>query len=125
MARTWLISAAIFGFLSVVFGAFGAHGLKNVLDQYGHIVYDKAVRYQMFHTLALFALGLLQMQLKNVSFKIAGWAFIAGIILFSGSLYALALSGIKILGILTPFGGVSFTIGWIAMGYTVYKGLKE
>ena len=124
MSRTWLISAAIFGFLSVALGAFGAHGLKNVLDEYGHIIYDKAVRYQMFHTLALFALGVLQIQFKEVSFKIAGWAFIIGIILFSGSLYVLSLTGIKMLGMLTPIGGVSFTVGWFYMGYAVYKNVK-
>ncbi len=125
MSRTWLISAAIFGFLSVALGAFGAHGLKNVLDEYGHIVYDKAVRYQMFHTLALFGLGVLQLHYKTVSFRIAGWAFIIGIILFSGSLYLLALTGVKWLGALTPVGGISFTIGWFYMGYAVYKNVKE
>ena len=125
MARFWLISAAVFGFLSVALGAFGAHGLKDVLSEYGHIVYDKAVRYQMFHTLALFALGVLQIQLKEISFKICGWSFIIGIILFSGSLYLLALTDIKWLGALTPFGGVAFTVGWFWLGYTIVKNVKK
>jgi len=73
MTKFWLISAAIFGFLSVALGAFGAHSLKNSLDEYGKSIYEKAVIYQMFHALALFAVGFSQHLIKGASFSVAGW----------------------------------------------------
>jgi len=93
MVKVWLVSATIFGFLSVALGAFGAHSLKHLLDEYGKAIYEKAVIYQMFHAIALFAVGLLQHLLKNTSFSLAGWGLFVGIVLFSGSLYLLAITG--------------------------------
>jgi len=122
MARFWLISAGIFGFLSVALGAFGAHSLKNVLDDYGKSVYEKAVLYQMFHTMALFAVGLLQHFQKQTFFSVAGWGFLIGIVLFSGSLYLLAVTGIKWLGTITPIGGVAFLFGWFWLVVSLLKG---
>ena len=102
-------------------GALGAHSLKNVLDEYGKSIYEKAVIYQMFHTMGLFAVGLLQMFLKNASFSISGWSFLTGIFLFSGSLYLLALTGIKWLGAITPFGGIAFLLGWAFLGFKIIR----
>jgi uncharacterized membrane protein YgdD (TMEM256/DUF423 family) len=121
MAKFWLISAGIFGFLSVAFGAFGAHSLKNILDDYGKSIYEKAVLYQMFHTMALFAVGLLQHFQKETSFTMAGWGFFIGIVLFSGSLYLLAVTGIKWLGAITPIGGIAFLFGWFGLVLAIVK----
>ncbi|MBE9536491.1 MAG: DUF423 domain-containing protein [Proteobacteria bacterium] len=121
MVKFWLVSASIFGFLSVALGAFGAHALKDVLSAHGKSIYEKAIHYQMFHTIALFAVGLLQYQFKELSFSPAGWGFFLGILIFSGSLYALSLTGIKWLGAITPIGGTAFIIGWLWMAYTLGK----
>ena len=112
MVKIWLLLAAFFGFLSVALGAFGAHSLKNILDEYGKSVYEKAVLYQMFHSMALSAVGVLQHLFKEIPFSPAGFGFLIGILLFSGSLYVLAISGLKWLGAITPFGGLSFLFGW-------------
>jgi uncharacterized membrane protein YgdD (TMEM256/DUF423 family) len=112
MVKNWLFSAALFGFLSVALGAFGAHSLKNILDEYGKSVYEKAVLYQMFHSMALFAVGVLQHLFKGISFSPAGFGFLIGILLFSGSLYVLAITGIRWLGAITPIGGIAFLFGW-------------
>jgi len=98
----------LFGFLSVVLGAFGAHSLKNFLDEYGKVIYEKAVVYQMFHAIALLAVGLLQHHAKNTSFSLAGCGFFVGVVLFSGSLYLFAITGMKWLGAITPIGGLHF-----------------
>ncbi len=122
MVKFWFLSAGIFGFLSVALGAFGAHSLKNVLDDYGKSIYEKAVLYQMFHTTALFAVGVIQHFDKETSFSMAGWGFLIGIILFSGSLYLLAITGIKWLGAITPIGGVAFLFGWFWLVWAIIKG---
>ncbi len=121
MVKFWLVSAAIFGFLSVALGAFGAHSLKNILDDYGKSIYEKAVLYQMFHTMALFIVGVMQHFNKETSFSVAGWGFFAGIILFSGSLYLLATTGIRWLGAITPIGGVAFLFGWFWLVVSIIK----
>lgn len=112
MVKVWLFLAALFGFLSVALGAFGAHSLKNILDAYGKSVYEKAVLYQMFHSMALLAVGVLQHLFKEISFSPAGFGFLIGILLFSGSLYFLAITGLKWLGAITPIGGLAFLFGW-------------
>jgi uncharacterized membrane protein YgdD (TMEM256/DUF423 family) len=121
MVKVWLVLAAVLGFLSVALGAFGAHSLKNLLDEYGKSIWEKAVLYQMFHTMALFAVGLCQLFFRNVSFSMAGLFFGAGILLFSGSLYLLAITGIKWLGAVTPFGGIAFLLGWVWLGIQITK----
>jgi uncharacterized membrane protein YgdD (TMEM256/DUF423 family) len=122
MLKFWLISAAISGFLSVGLGAFGAHSLKNILDEYGKSIYEKAVLYQMFHTLALFLVGILYHLFKKTSFFLAGWGFFIGIVLFSGSLYVSAITGVKWLGVITPIGGLAFLFGWFWLIWTFSKG---
>jgi len=121
MARFWLVAASIFGLLSVALGAFGAHSLKNILDDYGRSVYEKAVLYQMFHTMALFAVGLMQHLDEETSFSMAGWGFLIGIVLFSGSLYLLAVTGMKWIGAITPLGGVAFLFGWVCLAWTLIR----
>ncbi|MBD3226482.1 MAG: DUF423 domain-containing protein [Caldithrix sp.] len=121
MYKTWLILFAVFGFLSVAIGAFGAHGLKSILDDYGKSIFETGVQYQMFHSLALLAVGVLQYQFKIASLNKAGWAFTAGIVLFSFSLYILAVTGFKWLGAITPIGGLCFLFGWVWLLYQFLK----
>ena len=122
MNRFWLTIAALSGFLCVALGAFGAHALKNVLDSYGRDIYEKAVQYQMFHTVALLLAGILQNYYPHHSFAVAAWSFLLGIILFSGSLYVLALTGVKWWGAVTPFGGLAFLLGWAWLAYALMRG---
>ena len=110
-----IISGAVHGFLAVSLGAFGAHALENVLDDYGQGIWDTAVQYQMFHAAGLILIGILMSaklfgEMKQL--KTAMICMNAGIFFFSGSLFVLALSGIKVLGAITPIGGVFFLIGW-------------
>ncbi|MBM4339835.1 MAG: DUF423 domain-containing protein [Deltaproteobacteria bacterium] len=121
MVKFWLILSAISGFLTVALGAFGAHSLKNLLDDYGKSIYEKAILYQMFHTMALFGVGLLQHFIKQHSLAAAGWGFLMGILLFSGSLYLLAITGTKWLGATTPIGGISFLFGWAYLIWVLAK----
>lgn len=102
--------------LAVITGAFGAHGLKNSLGAYGLEIWHTAASYQMVHSLALILLGLFEGQ-KQTQLKLPRSLFLAGIVLFSGSLYALALTDMKILGAITPLGGLSFMGGWLAFGW--------
>ena len=111
----FLVFGAVLGCLVVILGAFGAHGLKDILDEYGKTIYEKAVLHHMFHTMAILVLGLIEKIQPELQLFLVGWAFILGIILFSGSLYILAITGIKSLGIITPIGGVFFIIGWVLL----------
>ncbi len=120
MSSTLLTLTALSGFLTVALGAFGAHALRETLDAYGTDIWNKAVLYQMFHTVALLALWLIAAQ-KNINLTPAAWAFVAGIILFSGSLYILAVSGVKILGAVTPLGGLSFLFGWGWLAWQAFR----
>jgi uncharacterized membrane protein YgdD (TMEM256/DUF423 family) len=110
-----LVIGAISGCLVVILGAFGAHGLEDILDEHGKSIYEKAVLYHMFHTMAILVLGLIEKIQPEMQLSLAGWAFIFGIILFSGSLYILAVTGFKWMGMITPFGGVFFIIGWVLL----------
>ncbi len=112
---------AILGGLTVALGAFGAHALKPYLDAYGVTVWNKAVFYQALHSLALLALPLFSEIMSSKAISITGYMFIVGVLLFSGSLYILALSGIKILGAITPIGGLAFVIGWIWLAFALYQ----
>ena len=111
----YLMIGAISGCLVVVMGAFGAHALKDILDDYGKSIYNKAVLYHMFHSIALLILGLINKIQPEIPLFIVGGSFLFGIILFSGSLYILAITGIKPLGMITPIGGVLFIIGWVLL----------
>ena len=120
--QTSLLLGAISGGLAVAIGAFGAHALKPLLMETGReATFELAVRYQFYHTLALLATGLLTSETSRRALRYSSLCFILGIIFFSGSLYVLCFTGIKMLGAVTPFGGVFFILGWILLGVGVYK----
>ena len=121
MLRIYLLLAALFGFSGVALGAFAAHGLKARLSAEYLAVFHTAVQYQMIHALALLAVGLLGPQLPGRLLTAAGGLFALGILLFSGSLYLLVLSGVGALGIVTPFGGLAFLAGWLCLGVAAWK----
>ena len=106
---------ALSGCIVVALGAFGAHGLKDVLETYGKSIFDKAVLYQMFHTFAILILGIIEKVIPDLEVQIVGITFLFGILFFSGSLYLLAITGMKWLGMITPVGGLLFIIGWILL----------
>lgn len=120
--KTFIIIAAINAALAVALGAFGAHGLEGkIADKYLE-TWQTGVQYQMFHAGGLFVIGLLWNHLSSHNLlSWSGWAMLAGIILFSGSLYILSVSGISKLGMITPLGGVAFITAWILMIVAVYK----
>ena len=116
MDRTFFLLGAVLGFLGVAFGAFGAHGLKNRLSPELLAVFETGVRYQMYHVFALLIVAAAIGHIGSARLLvISGWSFFSGILLFSGSLYALALTGVGMLGAVTPIGGVLFLIGWASL----------
>ncbi len=122
--KSSIVSGAIHGFLAVALGAFAAHALKEVLDDYGAGIWDTAVQYQMFHAVALILVGVLMSKAifgEVKALKTAMICFNLGIIIFSGSLMVLAYTGIKVLGAITPIGGVLFLIGWFMIIKTALK----
>ena len=120
MDKLSLISGSLLALLSVVIGAFGAHALKDHLNEYSKMIYEKAVVYQMFHSLGLILVGVLSNQTSE-NFALISWMLIIGILLFSGSLYILAVTDVKWIGAITPVGGTLFIIGWIILFYKVLK----
>ena len=108
------------GFVGVGLGAFGAHGLRGRLSPEMLSVFETGVRYQMYHALALLAVALMMSRVEGRLVVIAGWSFTAGILIFSGSLYALALTGVTTLGAITPIGGVAFLAGWVALAIAAF-----
>ena len=122
-SRWALSSGAALALLAVLSGAFAAHGLKTILDAQQLVLFETAVRYQMYHALALLVVGILASvrQFSESLLKLAAFAFILGIFLFCGSLYALALSGITWLGAITPLGGTAFLAGWLALMIAALK----
>ena len=121
--RLFLILGAILGGLSVACGAFASHALKAHLSPRSLEIFETGARYQMYHALALLIVGLLFYQLSDSSawLTISGWAFTVGILLFSGSLYALSLSGIGWLGAITPVGGLAFLVGWSCLAIASFR----
>jgi uncharacterized membrane protein YgdD (TMEM256/DUF423 family) len=117
-----LILGALSGFISVAAGAFGAHALKARLSADLVAVFETGARYQMFHALALVAVAWAVSRWPGSSAALAGWLFVAGTVLFSGSLYALSLSGVRTLGAITPIGGVAFLAGWLALAWAALRG---
>jgi uncharacterized membrane protein YgdD (TMEM256/DUF423 family) len=115
----WGATGALLLALAVLVGAFGAHALKERLDAYGLQIYERAVFYHFVHALGLVAIGIVIATHASTSgaLGVAGWLLLAGIVVFSGSLYALALSGIKVLGAITPIGGLCFVAGWVAFAW--------
>ncbi len=127
----WTLLAAIFGGVGVALGAFGAHALKGRLSPEDLAVFDTAVRYQFIHALALIGCDVIGLWLaaanpgssgdSSTALRVAGWCFVGGIAVFSGSLYALVATGIRKLGMVTPIGGVAFIVGWVALGIAAWQ----
>jgi uncharacterized membrane protein YgdD (TMEM256/DUF423 family) len=117
-----LLWGAIMGGMAVAIGAFGAHALKPILIATGREdTFELAVRYQFYHSLALLLIGVLARHIQVKLLGVSSWFFIAGILIFSGSLYTLSLTGITWLGAITPIGGVCFLAGWLLVALSVLK----
>jgi len=120
--RKIIIISGISGFLGVAFGAFGAHALKDILSPEMHIIYEKAVIYQMFHTLAMLVCGILVFHFPMIKgFRVAAYLFLAGIIIFSGSLFAYSISGVINYALITPVGGLCLLAGWILLAVSAFR----
>ncbi len=117
-----LLTAAVLGGLSVGIGAFGAHALRATLEAGGRLeTFDTAVKYQFYHTLALLAIGILMHHIPDKRLGYAALAMVIGIVIFSGSLYVLCLTGVRWLGAVTPLGGVALIVGWGLLAVGVYQ----
>lgn len=126
MAKTFLLVAAISGLLAVALGAFGAHALKDRLASDLLSVYHTGVQYHFYHTLALLLVGALLLHAPQASLlHWSGWWFVAGMVIFSGSLYVLAITGTRWLGAVTPLGGLALLAGWISLAMAVYRQVGE
>jgi len=122
MAKLFVILASLSGMFAVILGAFGAHGLRDRLDAHLLGIYQTAVQYHFYHSLALLAVGVIALQQpQTVLLKSAGWLFLIGIAVFSGSLYLLAITGVKWLGAVTPLGGLAFIAGWACLAAAGWK----
>lgn len=124
MHKLFIIIGAISGAISVILGAFGAHALQEALTATGRIdTYETAVKYQMYHSLALVLLGILFAQFDHKFLTYAGYSFLVGMVIFSGSLYLLCATGITKLGAITPIGGLFLIAAWILLAIGVAKSL--
>ncbi len=122
-ARLFLVLAALAGALAVMFGAFGAHALKARLTPEMLAIYQTAVQYHFWHALALGLIGLSsERRPDSGALRLAGWLMVAGLLVFSGSLYLLALTGARMLGAITPLGGLAFIAGWFAFARASWRG---
>jgi len=122
MQKLFLLAGSLFGMLGVAIGAFGAHKLKDYLTQIGRLdVFETAVKYQFYHAFALLITALLLYKAESKVLEYAGWCFIAGIIVFSGSLYILCMTNIGKWGAVTPIGGTLFIAGWVLMFISVWR----
>jgi uncharacterized membrane protein YgdD (TMEM256/DUF423 family) len=118
---TWIAVGSVMAGLGVAFGAFGAHALRTRLDAEDLAIFEIGVRYQMYHALAIIACGLVALRIDNAAVKAAAICFIAGVVIFSGSLYGLTLSGQRWLGMVTPIGGFALLAGWASLAFAVLK----
>ena len=122
MERSFALLGALCAFLAVAAGAFGAHALRDTLSQESLAIFETAARYQMYHALALLAAAWVASRWPGSAAQAAGWLFAAGILVFSGSLYVLALTSAQWLGAVTPLGGVALLAGWLALAWAVVRG---
>ncbi|HVO09094.1 MAG TPA: DUF423 domain-containing protein [Burkholderiaceae bacterium] len=122
MDRVFFSHGCVLGFLGVALGAFGAHALKARLAPELLAVFDTGVRYQLIHALALLAVAWAHTRWPGRALTAAGWLFVAGTLLFSGSLYVLSLTGVRAWGAVTPFGGVAFLAGWLCLAWAPWRG---
>ena len=120
MDRLFITIGALSGFVAVAAGAFGAHALRDRLSAAMLDTFQTGAQYQMYHALALVGVGILLARFSSEGspwLSAAGWLFVAGTVLFSGSLYVLAVTGVRALGAVTPFGGLAFILGWLALAW--------
>lgn len=122
MERTFLILGGISGFLGVAAGAFGSHALKQRLEPELLAIFEVGARYHIYHTLALLATAWACTRWPGPWTSAAGWCFVGGILIFSGSLYLLSLTGARGLGAITPLGGLAFMAGWLCLAGAAWKG---
>lgn len=122
MDRVFFILGAVLAGMGVAAGAFGAHALRTRLTPELLGVFEVGVRYHLIHALALLAVAWATTRWPGTGPIAAGWLFLGGILLFSGSLYGLSLSGVRGLGAITPFGGIAFIVGWLVLGWSVWQG---
>ncbi len=122
MAKLFITLAALSGMLAVTFGAFGAHALRSRLDEHALSVFQTAVQYHFYHSLALLAVGVIALsQPQTALLRSSGYLFVVGIVVFSGSLYLLSMSGLRWLGAITPLGGLAFIAGWGCLAAASWK----
>jgi len=122
MERIFAVSGAVSAFVAVAAGAFGAHALRARLDATRLAVFETAARYQMYHALGLLAVAWALTRWPAPPVRVAGWLFLAGTVVFSGSLYLLAVTGARWLGAMTPLGGLCFLAGWLSLGLGIWGG---
>ena len=122
MAKVFLVIGSILGGTGVMIGAFGAHALKNLLESSGRLeTFETAVKYQFYHALALILIGILMANHQHNYYQYSGYTFIAGTLIFSGSLYILCLTGITKFGMITPIGGLLMILGWLFLLLGILK----
>ena len=121
MDRLFFVLGCVSGFLAVGLGAFGAHALKARLSPDLLATFEVGVRYQMFHALALLAVGWAATRWPGGAVNASGWLFVGGTVVFSGSLYVLSLTGVRWLGAITPIGGAAFLAGWLCLAWAAWK----
>ena len=119
--KPMIIAGALFAFFGIVLGAFAAHTLKERLAADMFAVFEVGVRYHIYHALALFVVAWVISAYPQSGVHIAGYCFMAGIVIFSGSLYLLSLTGLRWFGAITPIGGVSFLVGWLWLAWSVWR----
>ena len=117
----WTAMGSFFAALGVGLGAFGAHALKTRLSPEDLTIFEVGVRYQMYHALALLFVGFLASKIDSTMITFAGWSFMLGILVFSGSLYTLVFTGVRTWGAVTPIGGLAFIVAWLLVGAAVIK----
>jgi len=122
MARVFVIVGSLSGLIAVAAGAFGAHTLRDRISADLLTTFETGARYQMYHALALLAVAWAMTRWANPLTILAGWLFVAGTLIFSGSLYALSLTGARWLGAITPLGGIAFMGGWVCLALAAWRG---
>jgi len=121
MVRVFFVLGALSAFIGVAAGAFGTHGLKSRMSVEMISVFEVGVRYQMYHAFALIVVAWLETKWPTSLVTTGGWLFVTGTILFSGSLYLLSISGVRWLGVITPFGGLAFLVGWVCLAWSAWR----
>jgi len=121
MDRIFFVIGSLLAAIAVGLGAFGAHALRATLTAADLATFETAVRYQMYHALALLAVAWAVTRWPSSGVTVAGWAFVAGILIFSGSLYVLVLTGQRWLGAVTPLGGLAFLLGWALLAWSAWR----